>query len=187
MSLVELRQSIKDTIESEVEGFAEVYLHGGRFDEAELKRWAVKAPSAVVGMLGIPSMDYDTGQLAAKVEWGVFIITKDTVDMKRDAAALVLVEALLGVVRPEQRWNDDAAHMPEQIKAQNLYHGTLDSKGVAIWAVTWTQSYDVNVFDWTKLDDFLTFNSVISVEDSELDDTPTSTDNVVLDGAGDDN
>jgi hypothetical protein len=183
MSLVQLREDIKLKVKTECKGFADVDIHDGRFDEAELKRWAVRTPAVRIGILGIPEMSYDTGQLAAEVEWGAFIVTKDSATLKRGAAALVMVEALLGVVTPEQRWGDTAAHAPKDIKAANLYQGKLDQQGVAIWAVTWRQSYDVNVFDWTALDDFLTYQSTTSPEHVASDDTPVPSDTVTLDGA----
>ncbi len=180
MSLVSLRESIRCKLSDEVKDFAQVYTHGGRFDVEELKRWSVKAPCAVVGALGINSIDSEAGQPVALVEWGAFIVTKDTADLKRDVSALGLVEALLGIVTPLERWGDDAAHVPTAIKATNLYGGQLDKTGIALWMIGWTQGYDLNRFDLSTLDNFLTYNSTTSLADAASDDTPSAEDTVSL-------
>ena len=181
MSILSLREAIRTTIETEVTTLEKVYTHGGRFDQEQLKRWAVQSPCVVVGVLNIPSVSSDSGQCVASVEWGAFIVASNTETMKRDAHALVLLESVLGVVTPSQRWGDDLASMPDGVKASNLYSGKLDSTGVAIWAVTWTQGYDINKFDMAALDNFLTLNT--SVEFSDDEDVPVTEDTTTLEAA----
>lgn len=180
MSLITLRQSIRDTIAEGVQDFAEVYMHGGKFGLAELKHWAVKTPCAVVGPLGIPSIDYE-GQIVANVEWGAFVICKSTATMAREIAALAMVEALLSTISPLQRWDDELAHMPESIKAQNLYNADLDGKGVALWAITWTQGYDIVTTDFADLDNFLKFHSTITPSHDPIQPTVPAGDGVSSD------
>ncbi len=187
MSLLSLRELIRAKLETEVSALAKVYTHGGRFDLEELKRYAVQAPCAVVGVLSVPSLEYDGGQCVAKVEWGCFVVASASVvsatgvKTSRDANALILTEALLGVITPLQRWGDTAAHAPESIKGANLYSGKLDNTGVALWAITWTQGYDVNSFDMTALDDFLLYQSTIQLSDDDA--VPVAEDTVELEAS----
>lgn len=180
MSLVTLREAIRSKLASEIQDVIGVHTHGGRFDADELARWTRIAPCAHVGILGIPTTELEGGQIVANVEWGAFIVTKDKPGVKRDEAALVLVEAFLNVIRPTQRWDDTNAHRPQNIKASNLYGGKLDSNGAAIWAITWSQSYDINAVDYSSLADFLTYHSTAKLSDDE--DVPVGEDTVTLDG-----
>ena len=41
------------------------------------------------------------------------------------------------------RWGLEWAHIPEEIRCDNLYEAELDKTGVAIWAVTWQQRIEV--------------------------------------------
>jgi hypothetical protein len=180
MSILSLRDTIKDTLATDINSLAKTYTHGGRFTEEELKRWAVQAPCAIVCATSVSDYTYEGGQCVAKVDWAIFILTKDAPPVKRDALALTLVEAVLGVVTPLQRWNDTSAHMPEGIKAPNLYSGKLDTTGIALWAVTWSQGYDINSFDASALDDFLTYTATTQLSDNE--DVPKADDLVELEG-----
>ena len=183
MSLITLREAIRVKLEEEVDGFAKVYTHGGRFDLDELKRWAKQTPCAVVGLLGIPSFEFDGTQVIGNCEWGAFIVTKDASDLKRDGSAVALVSAIAAVVTPLERWGDDAAHQITAIKASNLYGGKVDQSGIALWAVTWTQGYDINRFDITTLEDFTTYHSTTTPEEVALVTSPAPTDTVTLPAA----
>lgn len=178
MSILDLRETIKTTLKTLVEDFAQVDTHGGRFDEAEVQRWAKHAPCAVVGALSVPSVSDDSGQPVLRWQWGVFIVTKDERARPRDAVALALTEACLGIITPSQRWGDDRAQPPESIQAQNLYSGTLDKTGISLWAITWTQPYDLANFDVTTLPDFRRYRSTWALSDDE--DVPRAEDAVDL-------
>lgn len=179
MSLVMVREKMRQAIADGAQGLAQVDTHGGRFDADELKRWALKSPAVVVGALSVPEVMLEGGQRVAKVEWGAFILVQDTPKLKRSEGALVMLEAVIAVIHPGQRWDDADTKAPEQIKASNLYNGKgLDAKGVALWAVTWQQCHDINAFDMATLDDFLTYRSTTQLSDDE--DVPTAQDAVDL-------
>lgn len=163
MSLLSLRDAIASTLRQSINGFAEVDTHGGRFDIDEIKRWAKKTPCCIVGPLGVNDFKYEGGQMVAMMEWGAFIIAKDQKDLTRHDLALVLLESMIYMINPTQRFKDDAAHAPESILASNLYNGTLDSQGLSLWAVTWVQGYDVRVFDPGELDDFLRYRATMNL------------------------
>jgi len=156
MSLLKLREQMRVTLQNGVKDLREVKTHGGRFDEAQLRAWGAHAPCAIVAALSVPTLEKQGGQVVADVEWGVFVVTKDTLSLKRDEAMLVLVPNVLAIVEPEQRWgNFEGAWCPENIKAMNLYGAKLDAMGVALWVVTWTQKQDINIINASDLADFL--------------------------------
>lgn len=179
MSLLSLRDDVQRTIAQAVSGFAQVDTHGGRFDMDEIKRWAKRTPCCVVGILSVNSSEFDGTQVVANVEFGAFVVTKDQKDLKRDAAAIVMTDALFATVTPLQRFGaDEAVHAPTDMAAANLYNGKLDQEGIALWAFTWTQGYDIARFDLALLSDFLRYRSSIQI--SENPDTPTGDDAVDL-------
>jgi hypothetical protein len=181
MTLLELRDAIKKTIEKAVDP-VNVYTHGGRLDVAELQRYALKAPCVVVTLLGVPGTTLEGGEPVATLEFGAFIVANDRPGVRRDALAISMLQQTLGVVRPDERWGDDEhVHIAEQIRAGNLFGGTTDQKGVAIWVVTWRQGYDINALDTGTLDDLLRINSTIEI--SEDEDVPTAEDQVTLEAA----
>jgi phage gp37-like protein len=182
-SLVESRQAIVNTIAQAVSGLAQVYTHGGEFDSEELSRWGSKAPCVIVSILGLRDAHVEGAQKTGMFEMGAFIVTKDQGRLKRDVAALNLLETCLTVISPLQRWGLEDAQAPESIRGRNLFGGKLDSQGVAIWAVTWHQGLDLNVFDPATLDDFLTYH--VSYDIAEADETVDAQDTVTLDGPED--
>lgn len=156
MSLLQLRETIRKTLQDNVVDLKEATTHGGRFDEAQLRAWGANAPCAIVAALGFPELEMQGGTVVASVEWGIFIVTRDTINMKRDEAMLVLVPNILKVCHPQQRWGDfEGAWQPENIRGVNLYGAKLDAMGVALWAVTWSQKQDIEITSMADLADFL--------------------------------
>ncbi|MDE2667551.1 MAG: hypothetical protein OXI69_15530 [Acidobacteriota bacterium] len=129
--------------------------HDGRFDLAELKRRALKTPAVLVSCGGTTSVEErgDEGINSTR-QWTAFVLTRDAPGLSRGEAARNLVDALeflilLGAIRTEEktgvqrqsnRWGLRGVGQPEQLRSQNLYSGTIDKKGVALWAVSWRQT-----------------------------------------------
>lgn len=180
MSLLLLRDSIKDALKEGVKDFAEVYTHGGRVDLEELKRYALKAPCAIVAPLGIRRGTEEGNTLVADVVWGCYLLAKDSKAMLRNDWALMLLELAMSVIKPSQRWGDDAAEMIKELRAENLFSGSLDQLAVSLWVVTWAQGYDFNRFDSDTLDDFLTYKADYNL--AEADDDIDAQDSVTLEG-----
>lgn len=178
MSLVTMRTAIQSTLSTNINKLAKVYTHGGRFDVDELKRWALQAPCAIVSALAVRDLHIESGQPVADLYWGCFIVTKDQVNSPRDVEALLILELALSTISPLQRFGVTEAHAPHDIRADNLFAGKLDQSGVAIWAITWRQGYDINPFDLTNLDDFLRFRADIDL--ATADDSVDAQDSVDL-------
>lgn len=169
-NLITFRQSVADAIKVSVTEAAAVHTHGGRFSKDDLDRYALKAPCIVVGITGVRQLDEDGGQAVAHLELVAVIVTIDKPKVDRDIGAIGLLQSTLAVVKPSQRFGDENAHPPEAIRGENLFTGKVDKLGVAMWAVTWRQKYDINVFDPNSLPDFLRYRGDIAVEDAELGD-----------------
>lgn len=182
MSLLDVRRNMRTIIAAGLQDLIEVNEHGGSFSLDELKRFAQRVPCVVLCSLGISSVDYD-GEPVANTDWGVFIIAKDKPGLKRDEAALLLVSKALTVINQTQRWGfDTGVHMMTGLKAANLYNANLDKTGIALWAITFTQGYDISVLDIDTLSNLLLYESTISI--SSNPNTPTGDDVVHLPAYG---
>lgn len=157
MSLVAFRESIAKVLDSKVPDIVSVDVHGGQFTLAELARVGAKSPSIRVACLGVKGATLDGGiRVAAEVQWGAFVIVRGTSITGRDEAALAVVNSLLKVV-PGNRWDTDLANSPPiGIRGDNLYSSELDSKGLAMWAVTWMQKVDIIELTLADLANFAT-------------------------------
>lgn len=167
MSILQMRDQIAGAIKEAVPALRASTPHGGRFNLQELRRYAVSAPCILVACLGAPKITEEGSQLVAKLRWAAFVLARDTKGQSRGAEALLLVEALLGVIRGN-RWELEHAHRPESLRAENLYSGKLDTHGVALWAITWEQSLDLEVLDLSQLSDFDTLSYAVSEEDPSI-------------------
>ncbi len=150
MILSELREAIvkaiNDTINDASNPEATIRTaktHPGRFNLEELKRMqASKAPNVLLAILNAPSIEPgDNEQAEIAVSLAAFIVTTDRPGLPKDIAALNLVESI-GAIVPNNRWGQTGRRLstPQNIRAENLYSGDLDKSGVAVWAITWTQS-----------------------------------------------
>ncbi len=151
MILVDLRAAIVAAIHARLPKL-DCQSHPGRFDLAEIKRIAAKAPAVRVALLGLPSADAaGSGERDQEVRCAAFVLTTDKPPLPRDEAAINLVEALLLFV-PGQRWGKPGVHAvgEGQVKAENLYSSGLDGKGLALWAVTWSQKVRMGENAWPE-------------------------------------
>jgi hypothetical protein len=102
--------------------------HPGRFNEAEIKRLAARAPAILVSFMRYrdeePAIDF--------VTW--VTCRADSKDRLYDGA-LNLVSALIPVIRNlDSEWSMDA---PGGIEAECLYSGALDQINMTMWGVKW--------------------------------------------------
>lgn len=125
--------------------------HPGRFDEAELRRFATAAPAIRVACLGFADLGANAScQSNVMLQMGVFVITRNQPGETRDAVALNLLRGLSRLV-PQNRWGLNFTHDPEHIRAQNLYGATINQQGVSLWALSWEQLLSIgepDMFSW---------------------------------------
>ncbi len=126
---------------------------GGRLDENELKRIAMRSPAVRVAILGVDGLDNRAGPQAI-FSLAAFVVCGT--GRKGEAAeegALALVGAALEVLEGNRF---GCAGVPNSVRAENLYSGELDAGHAALWAITWKQSLDIgNNIQSPELDDFL--------------------------------
>ncbi|WP_246480016.1 hypothetical protein [Kaustia mangrovi] len=123
-----------------LDGIEDCDRHGGRFDVAELKRFAVKAPAIRVAALGIRAVSQvDTGEQDARLRIGAFIATKDRPERTRDDAALAYVQRVIETAQLG-RWGQLKVHPARDLTAESLYSGEVQTTGIALWGVVWTQT-----------------------------------------------
>lgn len=158
MKLLAQRTAIVAALEDALPKTVDCNSHGGRFSVDDLKRIAQRTPAVRVGCLAIRDMVSDNaGGIDITVVWGVFVITTDTPQFSRDAAALILVAAIAALV-PDNRWAAIASDNPAAARGDNLYSGQLENVGVALWAITWQQQLTLDKQDLANLDAFQTLH-----------------------------
>lgn len=153
MKLAEFRSAIVAAFAKKLT-CANVASLGGRLDENELKRIAMRSPAVRVAILGVDGLD-NRGAPEAIFSLAAFVVCGT--GRKGEAAeegALALVGAVLEILEGN-RFGCDASH-PSSVRAENLYSGELDAGHAALWAITWKQGLDIkNNIKSPELDDFL--------------------------------
>ncbi|RTL99779.1 hypothetical protein EJV44_04670 [Ancylobacter aquaticus] len=121
-----------------LEGVTSCEAVGGKFDLPALERFGAKAPAIRVAILRLTGFKWvDTGEVDATVDLGAFIVTRDERGLPRDLAVLRLVQAVIVKVHAE-RWGQKSVQAARPVRAENLYSGGIQNKGLALWGVSWT-------------------------------------------------
>ncbi|BCS94613.1 hypothetical protein DSLASN_02450 [Desulfoluna limicola] len=139
MSLNDLLKAVCAEFKSHFPSLRTCEPHGGRFDLQELKRISTKAPAVFVAILGTGKVkEVGSGEVDIPVSLAAFVVTKTEGKLPCAESALNVAEGLLTRI-PGSNWACDGVFGADPATAKNLYSGTIASKGVAMWAVTWTQ------------------------------------------------
>jgi hypothetical protein len=78
-------------------------------------------------------------------------------------------------------WGRDDLDDPVEVRADNLYSGALDNRLIALWAVTWRQTWTPETIDLTTLGDLLRVVVDYDVDTSE-ESEPAARDIIELAG-----
>lgn len=157
MSLLAARTAIVSAIDTAIPSLREVKAHDGRFDLAELKRWAAVAPCVRVAALAVPRFGMQGRQPYAVVRWGAFLVCAGApaTPLSRGAQALTYAAELMSLI-PGRVWSLSGAQAPDGMSAQNLFSAEIDRHGVSLWAFQWTQQIDIALLSAAELEDLLT-------------------------------
>ncbi len=158
MSLTGLQSAIVTSIDTTITTLRTVQQHGGRFDAQELRRYALRAPAALVACLGGPISRDVASHSSCKAKIAVFVVTHGNSAVARNTDALTFCESIAGMAALNT-WDYVDAQAPLDIRIDNLYGSSIDETGSALWAVTWTQASDIDVYDDSALDEFHTANT----------------------------
>ncbi|MEM7046991.1 MAG: hypothetical protein AAF442_04995 [Pseudomonadota bacterium] len=141
-TLLDLRAAMVKGIHDRIPDLKSCETHPGRFDLDELRTIATRTPALRLAILSVDRVaEIGNGETDWAVRFATFIVTLDQNKLRRDDAALNLVEGFLAIL-PGQAWGQDNVHplLPSEISgAQNLYSNRLSQHAVSIWAVTFTQ------------------------------------------------
>jgi len=181
MKYTEFRDSIISGIDAKLPELRSVAGHPGRFNLEELKRMTTRLPGVKVAILGAPQTEeLGTGEYKATLKFAAFILVGDRRNLSKEKAALNLVEILTTLIG-SNRWGRDDVYLAENISADNLYSGSIDKKGVAIWAVTWSQAIRIGEDTWAG--GAVPTDIYISDNEPDWGEHPENYDQIVTDGA----
>lgn len=111
----------------------------GRFDVAELASVSARAPAVLVARLGAAlDRGFAGPHWHYNLRMAAFVVTKDALDLRRDAAAAVICQALLQRISGSD-WGIAGVGPARDVADQSLSGASVKTKGVALWAVSWVQ------------------------------------------------
>lgn len=176
MSLLDFRTAIVDGLKAAFPAITSIEAHAGRFDLAELKRFATAAPALRVAFLALPKIEEESiGGYVTTVRVGVFVLTKSVAGSNRAEGALAIVNTLVQKI-PGNNWGmDGTVGNPSGIRGDNLYAAAVDKMNIALWAMIWEQTITLGEVDVLTLDDFATFDATYDVGET---DTPATSDRI---------
>lgn len=120
-----------------------VDLYGGEFNAGEIDHKGFSCPAVLLAVLGWQP-DPERGRNARRVRLAAFVVTKHVRREQRMLEASTLAEAVSLVLR---RWKPDLAELgtayalDETPGAENMYSRKVDEKGLALWLVSWDQTF----------------------------------------------
>ena len=128
-------------------------VHDGRFGLKEVTRWSREAPAVLVSWLGTQKTEQPGIRLTdCHHRFGAFVMTRDTPELARGAAARNIVDQLL-LVLPRARWGDTVGSPgigeATDIRVENLYSGESDRMGISLCALVWNQTLRLETTDDT--------------------------------------
>lgn len=155
--------------------------HPGRLSLPDLTTFVVRGRAAVrVALLGVPTVTLGAVGPEYTLALAAYVMCLDRQGLPRDAAAMNLAFAVAGHVTGNT-WGRDDLDSPEQIRADNLYAGTVDKRGVAVWAVVWRQVWTPYPITADSLDDLLRVVTDFDIN-TDTDGEPVLVDTVELYG-----
>lgn len=147
-----LLDAITGDLRAQLTGLRTCEVHDGRWDADEIKRWSKRTPAMLVAWMGTAQVEMPGIRWSdCDQELAAFIMTSTGLRagapaagrggaiLKRGEASRALVDWLLLYI-PRARWGftGDVGAATE-IRARNLYSGTVDKRNLAVWTVTWRQ------------------------------------------------
>ncbi|CAI0743826.1 Uncharacterised protein [Serratia ficaria] len=164
--------------------------HIGQFSSPEdVKRYLSGRDGCIrLAALRVRNIRHQAGGMVGLVNWAAYVMATDAWAYGRDLRAEVMVGKLARrLTLPTAAKALGAETRAEDITADNIYSGNLDSLGVTIWVVTWNQEFKLDEeVDITTLPDFLRLgmtasahggeeiNGVINVREQQDDENETN-------------
>jgi len=157
--------------EKAIDKVSTIVRHVGRFDKpSEIKNWLSNKDGGIrIAALRVRNMEQLGGQLTGDVEFVAYVFCADVFGHSRDQRAEVIAGRLAKALIAN-KGVPTANRKATNLNMDNLYSGDVDGIGLAIWSVTWSQSWGLdNPITADDLDDFETFNHSAEVtSDAEI-------------------
>jgi hypothetical protein len=142
-ALAGLAPAIAAAIKQALPDLAECKAVAGRFDLAALKEASIKAPAVLVSLLSWRARQADAGVARFAGQIACFIITKDRLGAPRDAAALVIAQAVTALA-DANRWGLAWCGQAENLTAETLVSSATRGAAASLAVVTWTQPFTLS-------------------------------------------
>ncbi|SBW13035.1 conserved hypothetical protein [uncultured Alphaproteobacteria bacterium] len=119
----------------------EVAEHPGRFDLDEAKRIFAAVPGVRVAFLGVSHFERDpAGYLDAVCTFAAVIATNASGQQAQSAASFAAaIACAIAVLADRNDWGLDGVDAAQVTRIDNLYGAAVDSFGLALWGVAWSQ------------------------------------------------
>lgn len=144
-TLANFRTAIATTLAADSR-LANVFVstHGGDFDRKELKRYAKQTPAVIVSLHHAMG-GADGGEPVAYVTATIVCLAKDRPALAKDVGAMQLADACMNILLrfPNQNWGLSYTHGVKDVRATNAFSEGIDTEGVAMWIVGWTQGVNL--------------------------------------------
>lgn len=133
--------------------------HIGRLNtEQDVKRWIGNREGGIrVAAMNVESYEKVGGAIIGMVNLSAYIFVTDFYGYEKDTRAEVIAGMLAAALMSKEA-TPGCYSKPQDIRADNLYSKNIDELGVAGWAVSWKQKWQLNIpIDPADLDDFIKF------------------------------
>lgn len=145
----------------QIDKVAVIERHVGRFDQpSEIKRWLSSKDSGIrIASMRVRNMEQIGGQMTGDVDFVAYVFCSEQYGYERDTRAEVIAGRLAKYMFAN-KGIPTANKKAQSVNMDNLYSGTIDEMGLAIWSVTWTQNWVLDKpMNAEDLDDFITLHS----------------------------
>ncbi len=190
MEILRLRTAIRDVLRAALPGVSVEEFPRASMDTADLDL-ALKDRSLAlrVAFRGIEAdATFSANEVDAPESWAVFIAAKDQTGetrLSRDQLILGVIPQVLRAVAPGTWFgesldedDDDCAHKLTRLRAVPAYEGETDTRGAALWAVTWQQTVSIPPVADGDIRPFLTL--VTSYDLAPADEVIDASDTITL-------
>lgn len=112
----------------------------GRFNLDDLKDQSIAAPAVLVSLIKWGQASGRSGQTQYRAQIVAFIVTKDTMGLQRDVAAVNIAQAVTALV-DGNTWGLEACGPAEAIGFETLVTAAARKLASSLAVVTWTQPF----------------------------------------------
>ncbi len=112
----------------------------GRFNLDDLKDQSIAAPAVLVSLIKWGQASGRSGQTQYRAQIVAFIVTKDTMGLQRDVAAVNIAQAITALA-DGNTWGLEACGPAEAIGFETLVTAAARKLASSLAVVTWTQPF----------------------------------------------